>query len=218
MEINVFQKLTFMIKNLPFIRPLIERNRWLVKVYFDRKYGKSDPYMYSSSPFEKEKILKVVKFVDDMEYEKVLDVGCGEGHLLEKLCPISNEMVGVDISEKAIKRAKGRLQRKKAHFQTADILTLELNQKFNLIVCSEVLVYLNLTQIQKVALKLVNWLEPGGRLLLVNVFAKSEARNGLELKRIGAGAIHPLFTEMGMLKTVRAKTYPQYAMLLLQKV
>ena len=173
--------------------------------------------MRGSSPFEKEEMLNTVKFIDDLHYDRVLDVGCGEGHLSERLFPISREILGMDISGKAVERANQRLKSENVSFMTADILTLELNQKFNLIVCSEMLVYLNLSQIRKVALKLANWLEPGGRLLLVNLFAKSESKNGLELKKIGAGTIHPLFLEMEELKLVRTKTYPQYAMLLLEK-
>ena len=216
--VSIFGRLNFKIKNLPFIKPFVERNRWLVRLYFDHRYKKNDPYMYSSSAYERKKAEDTIGFINDTHYERVLDIGCGEGYLSERLCPISGEILAIDISKMAIERARRRAKHKNINFSAADILALELRQRFNLIVCSEVLVYLNPRQIQEVAVRLVNWLEPEGRLLLVNVFAKGEAEGGLELKGIGAGTIHPLFLKIKSLKSVRAKVEPQYAMLLLQKI
>ena len=71
---------------------------------------------------------------------KVLDAGCGEGHLIEKMHSVHryNKYYGVDITEIALKKAKKRCPY--ADFYNMDLLRLKFkNETFDVVACSEVL-------------------------------------------------------------------------------
>jgi len=44
--------------------------------------------------------------IGDTQGKKILDLGCGIGAYTLKLCPTASEVVGVDISENSLERAK----------------------------------------------------------------------------------------------------------------
>lgn len=73
----------------------------------------------------------------------VLDLGCGTGTMAFYLANNGHKVVGIDISKKAIKIAKesaGYLKLKgEARFSCKDIKKFETKQKFDLVICSEVL-------------------------------------------------------------------------------
>jgi len=106
-------------------------------------------------------LLKLTEVVKDGD--KILDVGCGNGRLLEAFSKKKIEYLGVDNSEKLIKAAtknfqfsifnfqtnsnfqfSSKLQNTKYKFQTADILELDKIQEkdFNYIFCIAVLHHL----------------------------------------------------------------------------
>jgi len=71
----------------------------------------------------------------------ILDVGCGEGMLQDRLCPQSySRYVGVDISGVAIERASVR-QSEKAAFVQADAGTYTPDETFDVIVFNECVYY-----------------------------------------------------------------------------
>jgi 2-polyprenyl-3-methyl-5-hydroxy-6-metoxy-1,4-benzoquinol methylase len=72
----------------------------------------------------------------------VLDVGCGEGILQERLrrCEYSR-YVGIDISAEAIRRASRR-QDETTRFVQADVATYEPDQRFDTIIFNECMYYL----------------------------------------------------------------------------
>ncbi len=76
------------------------------------------------------------------EGKKILDVGCGEGILQQRLCESRySRYVGIDISEVAVKRA-ARRQNDKNIFLTSSIEDFDTNEKFDVIIFSECLYYL----------------------------------------------------------------------------
>ncbi|CAG0951098.1 demethylmenaquinone methyltransferase / 2-methoxy-6-polyprenyl-1,4-benzoquinol methylase [Methanosarcinales archaeon] len=77
------------------------------------------------------------KYIEDLNYKTVLDVGCGEGSLLQSLnLGDEYELYGMDISKRALEIAKTRV---KAAFEVSDISKQSLGKKFDLVICSEVL-------------------------------------------------------------------------------
>ena len=69
----------------------------------------------------------------------ILDVGCGEGILQERLEPGKySRYIGIDISHEAIRRASDR-QDAKTLFITADVLTYIPPEQFDIIVFNECL-------------------------------------------------------------------------------
>lgn len=65
--------------------------------------------------------------------DRILDVGCGNGRLLEVLKEKKIKYLGIDFSSKLIKMAQKRYSFPWAFFKTADFLTFEENQKFDVI-------------------------------------------------------------------------------------
>jgi tRNA (uracil-5-)-methyltransferase TRM9 len=86
------------------------------------------------------------------EGDSVLDVGCGNGRLIENLTSKKINYLGVDSSEELIKLAKLNYSDQK--FKVLDILKLEtLNQKFNLVISVAVLHHLPSKELRLQALK-----------------------------------------------------------------
>ncbi len=77
----------------------------------------------------------------------VLDVGCGNGVISRSLGSIGYNVFGIDVSEKAITRAK---ELNKFTNVTFDVISAEQlvadGKKYNAIICSEVLEHLNKPQ------------------------------------------------------------------------
>ena len=71
----------------------------------------------------------------------ILEIGCGEGILQERLCPLKySRFVGVDISAKAIKQASQKQDHKNL-FIREDARTWNPTERFDLIVFNECLEY-----------------------------------------------------------------------------
>lgn len=71
----------------------------------------------------------------------LLEIGCGEGILQEKLCPSKySRYVGVDISPEAIRRASQK-QDEKTFFVSEDASIYSPDERFDIIVFNECLEY-----------------------------------------------------------------------------
>lgn len=81
----------------------------------------------------------IIKYIKNLNFKSVLDVGCGEGSLLQSLGLTGKdlEIHGEDISEKAIKLAKSKIEN--GTFKVMDVSKKSLDKKFDLVICSEVL-------------------------------------------------------------------------------
>lgn len=72
---------------------------------------------------------------------KILEVGCGEGLLQERLCPEQySRYVGLDISAEAIKRAEHKANDKITFIQ-GDASTYTFAERFDVVVFNECLEY-----------------------------------------------------------------------------
>jgi ubiquinone/menaquinone biosynthesis C-methylase UbiE len=116
------------------------------KEWNERMVMKYDPdaFHHHSNPFvrftEKERVKAIYKLMDVSQKDRVLEIGCGAGNILEK-AP-SGKLFGVDISLFILTKAKQKLNKKVCLFQ-ADARTLPFkDQVFTRVICSEVLEYL----------------------------------------------------------------------------
>lgn len=74
---------------------------------------------------------------------RILDVGCGEGLLYERLCKCQlSNYLGIDISYEAIAKAQNK-NRIKDRFIVAPVETFITEEKFNFIVFNEALYYID---------------------------------------------------------------------------
>jgi cyclopropane fatty-acyl-phospholipid synthase-like methyltransferase len=83
--------------------------------------------------------MRVLCEVGDLRHAKVLDFGCGTGHLLTFLrasCGFDGEYVGYDLSEEALAVARGKFPG--VRFERKDVLTSEGDEEFDYVIASGV--------------------------------------------------------------------------------
>lgn len=101
----------------------------------------------------------------------LLDVGCGEGLLLERLCGTEySKFVGIDISQTAIERAQEK-HYPRSSFACIDARDFSTDENFDAIIFNEVLYYF--PDPLAVARKYCDCLRPGG-LLITSLYGGSD--------------------------------------------
>lgn len=103
---------------------------------------------------------------------RVLDIGCGEGLLVQRLLPIAEHVVGIDPDENAIMQSRKRLGDAKhatlIHGDFLDMPAPPRDERFQTITCVAVLHHMDL---EKALAKMREFLAPGGRLIIVGLAA-----------------------------------------------
>ncbi|NRQ37601.1 methyltransferase domain-containing protein [Nonomuraea sp. NN258] len=149
-----------------------ERQGVILSRFFDWIHRSPDPWKLSSDDYELHKYQMTLEQLPARPYRRIIEVGCSEGvftHTLAGLYPEA-EIVGVDVSERALARARERAQDKpRVRFIQADILTHEPEERFDLAFCSETLYYLGRhDRLRHASARLRNLLGPEGVLVAVH--------------------------------------------------
>jgi ubiquinone/menaquinone biosynthesis C-methylase UbiE len=101
---------------------------------------------------------------------RVLDIGCGDGLLLQRLVPYTQQVVGIDPDEKIILRAQARLASvSNVKLIIGDFLTLPIpsqHEHYSTIICVATLHHIEL---KTALLKMRQVLAPGGRILIIGL-------------------------------------------------
>lgn len=143
-------------------------------------------YAYASSPSLQDVLVEKLDACPGM---RVLDAGCGYGDRLAKLCAHVEglEAVGFDASAGMIAAAHERYP--SLNVQVAAIETFEPDQPFDRIFSIHVL-HLIKDPLAAVT-RLLSWLKPGGRLLLVLHSETDQPRKqAWDQQLVQAGSIH----------------------------
>ena len=144
--------------------------------YFRDLYRRDDdPWRFETSDYEHGKYARTLAALDGRRFERALEVGCSIGVFTAMLAPRCDELIGVDVSERALERARERLA-------GASGVSLELRDlpaempagPFDLIVCSEVLYYFGRGLLLEMLADLETTLRPGGSLLAVHWRPRTE--------------------------------------------
>jgi SAM-dependent methyltransferase len=110
----------------------------------DTVYMVDDPW-HMDSPSEKYRFEETNRLILEKfgRVRSILEVGCGEGHQSVILKNICNHLVGLDVSAKAVARAKRRCPG--AVYYVGDISSREIDEfrPYDLVVACEVLYYMN---------------------------------------------------------------------------
>ena len=170
------------------------------RAYWDDFFRTPDPWNYGSA-YEQEKYALQLELLPDGPIETALELACAEGRFTEKLAPRVQRLVATDISATAWARARERC-RDHAHIEwrTLDLLADDLPQGLDVIVCSEVLYFIeDEAQLRRVAERMVAALKPGGCLITAHALVLTEdmSRTGFDWGHPwGATTIARVFAEL----------------------
>lgn len=193
---------------------------------FEAVYAlKGDPWRYELSAYEQGKYRDTIATLGPGEWSNALEIGSAEGVFTRMLAQLVTNVTGVDVSMTAIKRARERcadLSRVCFLHLDVEVDTLP-SDEFDLIVCSEVLYYLNdRIRIENVGHKLMSSLKPGGHLVLVDRRIKSDDTSGFAAPifgypSMGAKTVHQTLRSLQGLTQVKDVQRKFYAITVLRK-
>jgi peptidoglycan/xylan/chitin deacetylase (PgdA/CDA1 family)/GT2 family glycosyltransferase len=142
---------------------------------WEQIFARPDPWNYTSS-YEAEKYALTLSLLPATRMGEALELACAEGHFTAMLAPRVERLVATDIAQRALERARARLGAPGGvEFRQLDLVTDALPGSFDLIVCSEVLYYLqDREQLRSVIQKMRNALRPGGWILTAHAFVLTD--------------------------------------------
>lgn len=153
--------------------------------YFDALYqADPDPWKFETSDYEANKYAATIAALPKFRYRSALEIGGSIGVLTEKVAARTDALLSIDVSSVAQERAIKRCQRlPHVQFQIMQIPHEFPDQRFDLILMSEVGYYLSLEDLRKAQRQMLEALEPGGHLLLVHwtLYAKDYPLSGDEV-------------------------------------
>lgn len=140
------------------------------RTYFDEMYASDpDPWRFRTSAYESAKYQASVAAIDQRRYRSGLEIGCSIGVLSAQIAPLCDTFLGLDISEQPLVAARMACAGwPAAHFARMQVPQEWPEGRFDLIVLSEVLYFLNAEDIAATSDRVCASLLPGGRVLLVN--------------------------------------------------
>lgn len=146
-------------------------DRWTARqLHFERLYALSeDPWDYRTSPYEEAKYHATLTTLCRPTYRSALEVGCSNGELSSRIATRCRRLVALDFSPQAVELARKRL----AGVLHAEVIRATIPRdwpsgRFDLIVFSEILYYMDRTEIEACAVKAAESLPAQGEIVLVN--------------------------------------------------
>ncbi len=142
----------------------------LDREYFEELYATSgDPWNFETSDYEREKYRRTLGILGDRRFRRALEAGASIGVFTEMLAVRCDELLAVDVSEKAVAAARERL----AALDHVEVERRTLPEEmpggpFDLIVASEVLYYFPREEMLQMLEGFEGALAPGGALLAVH--------------------------------------------------
>ncbi|MDP2630849.1 MAG: class I SAM-dependent methyltransferase [Candidatus Uhrbacteria bacterium] len=138
---------------------VISKKRW------DREFASGTWNYLDSSPIERARHAVIGMYCQLLKPAgAILDVGCGEGTLFDFLKDTQKRTyVGIDISSEAITKAQ---KKRSGFFVVSDALEFRAKKKYDVIVFSEVLYYLDEAAVFE---KYRNYLKKNG-ILIVSLY------------------------------------------------
>ncbi|MEU6712067.1 SAM-dependent methyltransferase [Nonomuraea sp. NPDC046802] len=144
----------------------------LLRRYFDWVHRAPDPWKLATDGYEQHKYRSTLRQLPARPYRRIIEVGCSEGVFTRALAGAypEAEIVGVDVSERALARARVRVPEDgRVRFIRADILTHRPERRFDLVFCSETLYYLGRHErLRRASARLSELLGPDGVLVAVH--------------------------------------------------
>ena len=142
----------------------------LPRGFFEEMYVKSpDPFDFETSAYEAAKYQHTVATLPRARYKQAVEIGCSIGVLTSRLAEKCDSLLGLDISERALQRARERC----ANLPGIDFARMTIpdefpDQSFDLVVVSEVAYYWSIEDLGRAKDLIAAHQTTGGHLLLVH--------------------------------------------------
>ncbi|HEV7689706.1 MAG TPA: class I SAM-dependent methyltransferase [Hyphomonadaceae bacterium] len=140
---------------------------------FEAKYRKHGDYFgYRSNPYELEKYertLALMRLWRPDTAQSALEIGCSVGVFTKMIAAEFSRVTAVDIAKEALAIAATEVgSTGQVTYVQSDLLSLKLNQTFDVIFCAEVLMYIREPDAPAACKALDDHLAPGGIIIEVS--------------------------------------------------
>jgi predicted TPR repeat methyltransferase len=137
---------------------------------FDRLYAASDdPWRFETSAYEREKYAATLAALPPGRFAAAFEAGCSIGVLTRALADRCDRLLAVDVSEAALRLARARCFGQNVRFARMALPhDWPEHDRFDLMLFSEVLYFLDATDLRCLAERSRDSLANGGTVLLVN--------------------------------------------------
>ena len=178
----------------------------LGREYFEGLYAESgDPWNFETSEYEQNKYARTLSVLGDRLFRRALEAGASIGVFTEMLADRCDELLAVDVSERAVAVARRRLSGRGHVRVERRTLPEEMpDGPFDLIVASEVLYYFPREEMLAVLQGLERELAPGGSLLAVHW------RRETRTYPLQGDEVHELLAKNTRLQTIETIIEPNY--------
>jgi SAM-dependent methyltransferase len=152
-------------------------SRSLPADYFHAMYATSDdPWGFTERWYERRKYALTLASLSSERYDRVFEPGCSIGVLSAELVLCSDQLLCMDVSPRAVELARRRLERHRGRASViiGDLVTDWPSGRFDLIVLSEVLYYLEPAELDEIIQRLPRSLTDGGEVVAVHWRRKVE--------------------------------------------
>ena len=138
--------------------------------YFEQMYAADpDPWDFETSEYEAKKYADTIAALPKDCYRSAFEIGGSIGVLTEKLSDRCDQLLSIDVSERAQARAKERCK----HLPQVEFAVMQVphqypDRRFDLTLVSEVGYYWGEADLKLAQQQIAQHLEPQGHLLLVH--------------------------------------------------
>lgn len=142
--------------------------------HFEAIYAKGeDPWGFASRIYEQQKYAATLEALPQARYQNAFEVGCSIGVFTAMLAERCDALLAVEPVPAALAAARTR-NRENPHVRFAPLFVPGdwPEERFDLVVLSEVIDYLGADDIQRLAERLEDTLLPGGACVLVHWIGK----------------------------------------------
>ena len=152
------------------------RTRSLEPSYFDSKYATDpDPWRFETSAYERSKYEATLSALTRPRYASVLEVGCSIGVLTRQLAERCDDLLAVDVAEAALKKARARNSGLgHVRFDQCRVPESWPAGRFDLILLSEVVYYLDRADVGRLVERVRDGLNPHGEVVLVHWIGETD--------------------------------------------
>lgn len=155
---------------------MTRRTQTIAPDYFEALYrADPDPWRFRTSEYEREKYAATLQALTRPRYGRALEVGCSIGVFTAQLAPRCDALLAIDGSATALDAARVACAALPgARFEVRLVPDAFPEGRFDLIVLSEVLYYLHPVDLDRVAARCLEALEPGGDLVLCHWLGETD--------------------------------------------